>query len=151
MPPHEKAQTAALLLSSPDDVEAQFYEGLREGDLDKVMSVWSEEDEVLCIHPGGARMVGVLAVRTAFEAVFTGGPVPVFAENVRRVQSLSCAVHSVMERLDVQTERGPRSGWVMSTNVYMKTTQGWRMVAHHASPATEDELPEILEMPSVLH
>ena len=27
----------------PDDVEAQFYEALREADLDKLMAVWAEQ------------------------------------------------------------------------------------------------------------
>jgi hypothetical protein len=40
---------------------------------------------------------------------------------------------------------------VVATNVYLKTSQGWRMVAHHASPGTAQETPEIVEAPSVLH
>jgi len=61
-------------------------------------------------------------------------------------------VHSVLERIDVITADGPRTGWIVATNVYVKTGQGWRMVAHHASPGAPDELPEIGETaPSVLH
>ena len=52
---------------------------------------------------------------------------------------------------DVVTIEGPRTGWIVATNVYVKTSQGWRMVAHHASPGAPDELPEIGEAPSVLH
>ncbi|MCO5979043.1 YybH family protein [Ideonella oryzae] len=145
-----KAQTAALM-ASPDDVEAQFYEGLREGDLDKVMAVWSEEDELLCVHPGGPRLVGAAAVRTGFEAICSNGALNIHAENVRRMQTLGCAVHSVMERIEVSEDDAIRTGWVMATNVYLKTALGWRMVAHHASPASEDALPEIVEVPAVLH
>ncbi len=149
--PRAKAQTAALM-ASPDDVEAQFYEGLREAEIDKVMAVWSEEDEPLCVHPGGPRLVGLAAVRAAFEAICANGPVSIQPENVRRTQTLGCAVHSVMERIEMLSTQGsPRVGWVMATNVYLKTALGWRMVAHHASPASEDELPEIIETPAVLH
>ena len=35
--------------------------------------------------------------------------------------------------------------------VHVKTAQGWRMVAHHASPGTAQEAPEIVEAPAVLH
>ncbi|MEN9894144.1 MAG: hypothetical protein RLY78_4439, partial [Pseudomonadota bacterium] len=38
-----------------------------------------------------------------------------------------------------------------ATNVYVKTPAGWRIVAHHASPGTEAEVPEIIEAPAVLH
>ena len=141
----------AALLASPDDVEAQFYDAMREADLDKLMAVWADDEEVVCIHPGGPRLVGPAAVRAAFEAVFANGPVHVHAENVRRVQSMSASVHSVVERVDLSTPEGGRTGWVMATNVYVKTAQGWRMVTHHASPGTAQEPPELVEMPSVLH
>ena len=141
----------AALLASPDDVEAQFYDAMREADLDKLMAVWADDDEVVCIHPGGPRLVGPAAVRAAFEAVFANGPVNVHPENVRRVQSMSASVHSVVERVDLSTPEGGRTGWVMATNVYVKTAQGWRMVTHHASPGTAQEPPELVEMPSVLH
>jgi hypothetical protein len=36
-------------------------------------------------------------------------------------------VHHLVERVDVPgTEGGPRTAWVMATNVYVKTPQGWR-------------------------
>jgi ketosteroid isomerase-like protein len=116
-----------------------------------MMAVWADDDEVVCIHPGGPRMVGPAAVRAAFEAVFANGAVHVHAENVRRVQGLSASVHSVVERVDISTPEGARTGWVMATNVYLKTAHGWRMVVHHASPGTTQEPPELVEMPSILH
>ena len=150
MPSRAKAQTAALM-ASPDDVEAQFYEALREGDLDKVMAVWSEEDELLCVHPGGPRLVGAAAVRTGFEAVCSSGALNIHAENVRRMQTLGCAVHSVMERIEVNEDGGLRTGWVMATNVYLKTALGWRMVAHHASPGTPHKPLPLTNGSAVLH
>ena len=50
-------------MSSVDDVEAQFYEALQRGDLDRLMAAWSDDDEVACVHPGGPRVVGHSAVR----------------------------------------------------------------------------------------
>ncbi len=146
----KKAQAAAML-ASPEDVEQQFYDALREADIDKLMAVWAEDEEVVCVHPGGPRMVGPAAVRVAFEAVFSNGPVLVQLDNVRRVHSLSAAMHSVVEKIHLQTAEGPRTGYVMATNVYVKTALGWRMVAHHASPGTPTEPPEVIETPAVLH
>ncbi|WP_374566228.1 nuclear transport factor 2 family protein [Ideonella sp.] len=141
----------AALLASPDDVEAQFYEALREADIDKLMAVWADDEEVVCIHPGGPRLVGPAAVRAAFEAVFANGPVHVQPDKVRRVHALSAAMHSVVERVALNTPDGARTGWVMATNVYLKTAQGWRMVTHHASPGTAQEPPELVEAPTTLH
>ena len=142
---------AAALNASPEDAEAQFYDALRDGDLERVMAVWADDDDVVCVHPGGARMVGPQAVRAAFEAIFASGSVVVHPEHVKRVQAMGSAVHSVLERIDVVTAEGPRTGWIVATNVYVKTSQGWRMVVHHASPGAPDEIPEITDTPSVLH
>lgn len=148
---HPKARAAALH-ASPEDAETQFYEALRDGDVDRVMAVWADEEDIVCVHPGGARVVGPLAVRAAFEAIFAGGQLAVHPEHVKVVQAMGSAVHSVLERIDVVTVEGPRTGWIVATNVYVKTSLGWRMVAHHASPGAPDELPELGEAaPSVLH
>jgi hypothetical protein len=40
---------------------------------------------------------------------------------------------------------------VLATNVYVKTAQGWRMVAHHASPGSERAETAPGETPSTLH
>ena len=148
--PNPKAR-AAVLNASPEDAEAQFYDALRDGDLERVMAVWADDEDVVCVHPGGARMVGHAAVRAAFEAIFANGTIVVHAEHVKRVQAMGSAVHSVLERIDVVTVDGPQTGWIVATNVYVKTSQGWRMVAHHASPSAPDEIPEIADTPSVLH
>ena len=70
---------------------------------------------------------------------------------MRRVDALASAVHNVLERVEVMTDSGPTNAFVLATNVYHKTAQGWRMVAHHASPGSQAELQEINEQPQVLH
>jgi ketosteroid isomerase-like protein len=138
-------------MATPEDVEAQFYEALRDGQLDRVMAVWADDDEIVCVHPAGGRVFGPLAVRAAFEAIFANGAIPVHPEHVHRVQSMGTAVHSVLERIDLVTSEGRRTGWVTATNVYVKTAQGWRMVAHHASPGTADAPRSAGESPATLH
>jgi uncharacterized protein (TIGR02246 family) len=149
--PQAKARVAAML-SSVDDVEAQFYEALQRGDLDRLMAAWSDDDDVACVHPGGPRVVGHGAVRAAFEAIFANGVVPVRVQQVRRVENAGSAVHHVLERVDIATAEGAQTAWVLATNVYFKTPQGWRMVLHHASPGSSREAQEIAaDAPSTLH
>lgn len=141
----------AALMASPDDIEHQFYEAMQRGDIDRLMAVWSDDDDIACVHPGGPRVIGPGAIRAAFEAMFNSGAVNVTPEKVRRLQTSSSAVHSVIERIQALTENGPQTAWVIATNVYVKTTLGWRLVMHHASPGTAEELPEIGDTPAVLH
>jgi len=142
---------AAVLHASPDDVEAQFYEALQRGDIALLMAVWADDDEVACVHPGGGRLIGAAAIRESFEAIFGNGPIPVQTEQTRRLQGLSCAVHHVVERVALEGPQGAQQAWVLSTNVYVKTAQGWRMAAHHASAADPQDLGDSGDAPSTLH
>ena len=142
---------AATVGGKPDDVEAAFYEALQNGDLTQLMACWADEDEIVCVHPGGPRVVGAVAIRATFDAMFANGPISAVPERVRKVESLASAVHNVLERIDVMTPEGPRQAWVIATNVYHKTPQGWRLVVHHASPGTPSELQEVGDVPQVLH
>ncbi len=142
----------ATLGGSPDDVEAAFYEALQKGDIEQLMACWADEDEIVCIHPGGPRIVGAGAIRAAFDTMFAdGGSISAQPDGIRRVDSLASAVHNVLERVDVMSPEGPMHAYVLATNVYHKTPKGWRMVVHHASPGTRDEAHEILQIAQVLH
>lgn len=150
MPAPPKASSAHLL-SSPDDVETQFYEALREADLDKLMAVWSDDDDIVCVHPGGPCVVGARAIRASFEAIFANGGIPLQPENVRRVHTLGAAMHHLAEVVMVMSADGMQRASVVATNVYVKTAQGWRMVAHHASPGGGDPGSPPDDAQSTLH
>jgi ketosteroid isomerase-like protein len=139
------------LPASPEDTEAQFYEAMQAGDVDRVMAVWSDEDEVVCVHPGGARLTGVAEIRAGFETILANGGVYAEPERLRRVLTETTAVHSVLERVQVMSDEGPRLAWVIATNVYVRGPQGWRMVCHHASAGTAHEAREALEAAAMLH
>lgn len=137
---------------TPDDVEAAFYEALQSGDIEKLMACWADEDHIACIHPGGPRVVGTGAIRAAFDSLFAhGGAIAARPEHISRVESLACAVHNVLEKVDVLTEEGMVHAFVLATNVYHKTPQGWRLVAHHASPGSLGDAKDLSHAPQVLH
>ena len=142
---------AVALQGTPDEVEAQFYEALQRGDIQLLMSVWADDDEIVCVHPGGGRLVGAAAIRESFEAIFANGAIPVTPEQVHRLQALGCAVHHLAERIGVDAPEGRQDAWVMATNVYVKTAHGWRLAAHHASPASPHAPSVAGDAPSTLH
>jgi ketosteroid isomerase-like protein len=138
-------------LATPEEAEQQFYEALQHGELDRLMAVWGDEDEICCVHPAGPRLIGAVAIRESFGAIFSQGVIDVHPERVVRLQTPFSAVHSVLERVQMPVEMGIQSNWVVATNVYLKTPLGWRMVAHHASPGSPHEVHEMAEMATVLH
>ena len=144
-------QQAAIVGGSADDIEAAFYDALQTGDIEKLMACWADEDEIVCVHPGGPRVVGPGAIRSAFDALFSNGRIRATPLHVRKVESMTSAVHNLVERIEVMMEGGPAHAYVLATNVYHRTSQGWRMVAHHASPGMQNQAQEVNEAPPVLH
>ncbi len=150
MPTPPKPLQAALM-ATPDDTEAQFYEALQSADIERLMSVWADDEDIACVHPGGPRLVGSHAIRAGFDALFASGSVDARCAQVRRITLGNTAVHHVLEEVRVATEQGPRSGYVLTTNIYLKTPLGWRLLVHHASPGTPAELQEFTEASATLH
>ena len=146
-----KPKVSPATSGNADEIETAFYEALQGGYIHRLMACWADEDDIVCVHPGGPRLVGAGAIRAAFDAMFANGSIRAHAEKVRKIETMGASVHSVLERIEVMTEEGPRHAYVIATNVYHKTVQGWRLVAHHASPGTPREMQEISDSPPVLH
>jgi ketosteroid isomerase-like protein len=146
-----RTKPPAPSIGSADDVEVEFYEAMRRGDIDRLMALWSDEEEISCVHPGGPRLIGAVAIRAAFDAMFAVGAIDARPEKVRRLDTHSVAVHSVLERVRVMSPDGERFAWVVATNVYLKAAPGWRLVAHHASPGTASEVQDTTETAAILH
>ena len=128
-----RARLQAALGASADDIEAAFYDALQNGDLAQLMACWADDDDVLCIHPGGPRLVGVEAIRASYEDLLSNGGLAVRPERVQRIEGLGGCVHGVIERIEFMGPEGPQRAFVIATHVFHKTAQGWRLVLHHAS------------------
>ncbi|HUN67349.1 MAG TPA: SgcJ/EcaC family oxidoreductase [Burkholderiales bacterium] len=126
---------SAKIFPTAQDAENAFYEALERNDLDAMMAVWSEDDDIVCVHPSGQRLAGQEQVREVWRQMFAAGPnmrVKISQQIV--VAGVMLAVHSVHENITVAGEQRPRAPMV-ATNVYLRTAAGWRMIVHHASPA----------------
>ena len=146
-----KPKVTAAVSGSSADTEAAFYEALQAGDIEKLMACWADEDDIVCVHPGSGRLLGAGEIRASFEAMFANGSIQVRPEKIRVMEAMGACIHSVLERIEILTEDGPRHAYVIATNVYQRTAQGWRLVAHHASPGTPREMLELADAPPVLH
>jgi uncharacterized protein (TIGR02246 family) len=120
------------------DVENAFYEALERADLELMMAVWSEDEDILCVHPAGARLTGHDQIRQSWAQIFQGAArVRVHVSNQVAIAGMMIAVHSVQENFTLEgDQRGDiKPAPVVATNVYLRTSAGWRMIVHHASPA----------------
>jgi ketosteroid isomerase-like protein len=128
------------IYTSPQDVALAFYQAFENRDLDAMMAAWADDEEIVCVHPGGTRHVGYEAVRTAFEQIFGGDSKLRFRlEDVVMLETVGLALQSAVEQ--VYAGDGTLRGVVVATNVFMRTPSGWRLVCHHASPAPAQASP----------
>jgi ketosteroid isomerase-like protein len=136
------------IFTSPQEAEAAFYEALERGDLDAMMNVWSEDEEIVCVHPGGPRLNGYALVREGWRHIFEGGTrLKVQLLALSTVHAPFTAVHSVIEQISVIGQKHLAAP-VVATNVYIRGALGWRMIVHHSSPVPPNSIGDV---PQVLH
>jgi ketosteroid isomerase-like protein len=139
---------------TPQDAEAAFYEALERADLDAMMEVWSDEDDVSCIHPGGPRLTGFEQVRENWAQIFKSRQrLLVHLSDQVIVSGMMFSAHSLHENILVRDAggiAGARSV-VVASNVFVRSASGWRMVLHHGSPAPAVRRDIPVEAPKLLH
>ncbi len=149
---------SAKIFPTAQDAENAFYEALERCDLEAMMAVWSEDDDIVCVHPSGQRLAGQEQVREVWRQMFAGGPtmrVQIAQQVV--IAGMMLAVHSVHEIFSLPAAKPgePLPAPIMATNVYLRTAAGWRMIVHHASPAPAQAdpapAPPPMPTPKTLH
>ena len=132
---------SAKIFPTAQDAQNAFYEALERCDLEGMMAVWSEDEEIICVHPTGPRLSGPDQVRESWAQIFSGGAGPrVHITQQVAVTAMMIAVHSVHENFTIEGEARAQVP-VVATNVYLRTAAGWRMIVHHASPAPAQSEP----------
>ncbi len=133
--------------ATPQETEGAFYRAFSQRDLAGMMAVWAEEDDIVCVHPGGRTVIGREAIRASWEEIFRNAPDMQFVvAEKQRSHGETLAVHVVHEHIRAS---GQLARPILATNVYRRTAGGWRMVLHHASPDST-EVPPPAE-PQTLH
>ncbi len=144
----------SLKFQTPEDAELAFYDAMETGDIEKMKQVWSDDESIVCIHPGAMRIEGREEVVGSFSQIFEEAPEMDYSVGDSRcLQSDDVAVHLVREELVIDDQL---VSVMLATNIYHKIDGSWRMTLHHASHEPDpdyDELdyPQDTEVPIVLH
>ncbi len=126
-----------LNLASADQAESEFYRAFQANDLAAMMAVWSDEDDIVCIHPQGPRLEGHEQIRESWTQILQNSPpIRLRLTKQRRIDGDTIAIHYVNENIYLANEQEPQFT-IHATNVYRRTNRGWRIILHHASPTPE--------------
>jgi ketosteroid isomerase-like protein len=136
------------IFTTAEAVEEAFYDALERGDLIGLMSLWADDEDVACVHPGGCRLVGLEAIRESWRQLLEHGGLEIRPADVQIYTGAVLAVHHLIEQLRVDRQGGADVLECSTTNVYVKLAAGWKMVLHHASAGTEGP---IIPLGAALH
>ena len=118
-----------VIFTSAEEAEEVFYDAIGRADLDALMSVWADDEEIVCIHPTGQCLTGHLAVRESWRGILTNNP-----HLTVRIKRNVC--WEGVETLYLAHEPTPH-GPMLSTDVFHRGANGWRLLSRHASAAAD--------------
>jgi len=116
-------------------VNAEFYAAFETADLDRMQAVWDNAADVCCVHPGWDALRGLSRVMRSWAVIFANTPyIQFFLSDVEVSVSSDLAVVSCVENILTAPSDAGGDSKVVSTNVFRRTDEGWRMSLHHGSP-----------------
>jgi len=126
---------------TPREAEDAFYDAFAKTDLAAMAHVWDTGDDVECIHPMGARLVGPAVLDSWREMFERAGPIAFHLTDRREFRQSGLAVHVLVENIHFRDDSAKPLRF-LTTNVYREGETGWRIVLHHSSPAPIDSARE---------
>lgn len=124
-------------LETPEQAEDAFYAALESADLEAMMAVWSDDENIVCIHPHGPRLSGTQEVRNSWRQILENSPPMSFrVDGLNSVCNEELAIRFVNEHIHINANVEPEFT-ILATNVFQRTVDGWRLILHHASPTPE--------------
>ena len=121
-----------ILFSDSLHAEESFYQAFCARDLTLIQDVWSQSDSAICIHPGSRRIYSYELIIASWEHIFSGKEdTSIQIDKQAYTIDENIAIHSVRENLSIDEKY---VGSVFATNIYRNSSEGWKMIIHHASP-----------------
>ncbi|OOZ37495.1 YybH family protein [Solemya velesiana gill symbiont] len=124
---------------TPEDAEDAYYDAIDESDLEKMMSVWSDASQTVCLLPMQPMQHGKQAIRGMWQAMLNPSMrVDITVNHLQWSNFGEIAIHVVEESVLVPA-MGERQPPIYATNIFHKVDDGWRMLMHLNSPAPPPE------------
>ncbi|MBA2767817.1 MAG: nuclear transport factor 2 family protein [Sporichthyaceae bacterium] len=146
---------AAAADADADAVRAantSLYDAFETGDIDLMSAVWLDDasaGDVTCVHPGWAPVHGrgsvlrswsmIMANTSYIQFVLTDVDVRICGD----VAVVTCGENMLtgLPETDGEPSPGLAGGRAVATNVFRRTSRGWRLWVHHASPVLAGQEP----------
>ncbi|MDF6043165.1 nuclear transport factor 2 family protein [Streptomyces sp. JH14] len=145
--PDDQAEIAADI-AAVEQANTAFYEAMERGDFDALSAVWlpGEDLTVSCVHPGWPVLSGRGEVLRSYALIMANTEyIQFFLTDVDVSMTGDTALVTCTENIlsggpaEDGGELGPLVGQlVVATNVFRRTSDGWKLWSHHGSPVLGD-------------
>jgi len=131
-------------------VNEGFYRAFENLDIKQMESVWAKDAEIQCGHPGWRILRGWEPVMESWRQIFENTPQISF-----RLTDVSVEVRgelawiTLYENLNSLVEGQRVAAMILTTNIFRKGGDGWRMIHHHGSSVAQAPPPPRDETPTV--
>ena len=118
---------------------AELYAAFEEGDVDRMEAVWDDAEDVRCVHPGWPLLRGRSRVLRSWSVIMANTSyIQFFLTAVETsvdgdVAVVTCEENILTAVADPDGTLSP-SAKVVSTNIFRRRPDGWRLWVHHGSP-----------------
>ena len=125
-----------------------FYRAFESLDIKRMEAVWDRDDAIQCGHPGWRMLRGWQPVMESWRAIFENTPqIRFLLTDVTIEVRGGLAWVTLYENLNSSVEGQNVSATILTTNIFEKGTDGWRMIHHHGSnvaqPPPDEETPMV--------
>ena len=128
-----------------DDVEEiaranqAFYQAFETLKIEEMEKVWAKDADIQCGHPGWRILRGWGPVMESWRRIFENTPSMQFALTDVRIETRGdVGWVTLYENLNSSIEGQTYSAAILTTNMFQKTAEGWRMILHHGSAVSQN-------------
>jgi ketosteroid isomerase-like protein len=120
------------------DANLAFYRSFESLDMKRMESVWAKDTDIQCGHPGWRILRGWGPIMESWKRIFENTPSMKFTLTDVKVEVRGeIAWVTLYENLNSSIQGQNYSAAILTTNIFQKTGEGWRMILHHGSPVQQ--------------
>jgi len=137
---------------TPDEKEVakaneSFYSAFESLNVQQMESVWAKDADIQCGHPGWRILRGWKPVMESWQHIFENTPqIRFMLTDVAIEVRGELALVTLYENLNSSLEGENVAAMILTTNIFRKGPDGWRMIHHHGSSVAQppqDQTPTV--------